>query len=156
MNSYFYIKAFRVYEIIKVDSSDNMLDIIKQQLVNNKELKSVLDEAAEAFVDYSDAPLWSSDNLEIINRLLEINYLEIIPINHIEILDSDPNHYILIDDGANPELYLVDTEDSNSARDEFIDRKLSFFKDRGYDLNGILDNYDMWSYTAPIDTIINL
>ena len=156
MNSYFYIKAFRVYEIIKVDSSDNMLDVIKQQLVNNKELKSVLDEAAEAFVDYTDAPLWSSYNLEIINQLLEINYLEIIPINHIEILDSDPNHYILIDNGANPELYLVNTEDSNSVKDEFIDRKLSFFKGRVYDLDGILDNYDMWSYTAPINTIINL
>ena len=144
MNSYFYIKAFRVYEIVKMDSSDNMLDVIKQQLVNNKELKSVLDEAAEAFADYTDAPLWSSYNLEII------------PINHIEILDSNPNHYILIDDGANPELYSVNAENSNSAEEKFIDRKLSFFKGRVYDLDGILDNFDMWSYTAPIDTIINL
>ena len=156
MNSYFYIKAFRAYKIIKVDSSDNMLDVIKQQLVNNKEFKSVLDEAAETFVDYTHAPLWPSYNLEIINRLLEINYLEIIPINHIEILDSDPNHYILIDDGENPELYSVNAENSNSAEKKFIDRKLSFFKGRVYDLNEILDHYDMWSYTAPIDAIINL
>lgn len=156
MNSYFYIKAFNVYKIVKVNSSDNMLDVIKQQLVNNKEFKSVLDEAAEAFVDYTDVPLWSSYNLEIINQLLEINYLEIIPINHIEILDSDPNHYILIDDGANPELYSVNAENSNNAEEKFIDKKLSFFKGKVYDLNEILDHYDMWSYTASIDTIINL
>ena len=155
MNSYFYIKAFRAYKIVKMDSSENMLDVIKQQLVNNKEFKSVLDEAAEAFVDYTDAPLWSFYNLERINRLLEINFLEIIPINHIEILDSDPNHYILIDDGANPELYSVNAENSNSAEEKFIDRKLSFFKGRVYNLDEILDHYDMWSYTAPIDTIIN-
>ena len=156
MNSYFYIKAFRAYKIVKMDSSENMLDVIKQQLVNNKEFKSVLDEAAEEFVDYTDAPLWSFYNLERINRLLEINFLEIIPINHIEILDSDPNHYILIDDGANPELYSVNAENSNSAEEKFIDRKLSFFKGRVYNLDEILDHYDMWSHTAPIDTIINL
>lgn len=156
MNSYFYIKAFNVYEIVKVDLSENMLDIIKQQLTNNKKLKSVLDEAAEAYADYTDALLWSSYDLEKINLLLELQYLEIIPINHIEVHDFDPNYYILIEDGTDPELYLINAADSNNAEEKFITRKLSFFRGRAYDLNEILDHYDMWSYTAPIDTMINL
>lgn len=156
MNSYFYIKAYNDYRIVKISSFDNMLDVIKEQLVNNEEFKSVLDEAAEMFTDYSDASPWSSYDLKVINLLIENNYLEIISLNHIESLDSDPNYYILIDDDDNPELYLIDAKDANAAEQKFVDKKLSFFKSRVYDLNEILSNYDMWSHIAPTSSIINL
>lgn len=156
MNSYFYIKACNDYSIVKISSSDNMLDVIKEQLVNNAEFKSVLDEAAEMFIDYADASPLSSYDLKVINLLIENNYLEIIPLNHIESLDSDPNYYILIDDDNDPELYLIDAKNVDVAEQKFMDKKLSFFKGRVYDLNEVLSNYDMWSHIAPISSIINL
>lgn len=156
MNSYFYIKACNDYSIVKISSSDNMLDVIKEQLVNNAKFKSVLDEAAEMFIDYTDASPWSSYDLKVINSLIENNYLEIISLNHIESLDSDPNYYILIDDDDDPELYLIDAKNADAAEQKFMDKKLNFFKGRVYDLNEVLSNYDMWSHVAPISSIINL